>query len=84
MGLIIGSLAVYKTMQVIDALSPREAMPWVKIVVGVFLSYGAVLILGIQDIALSGLAVATVSSSIHTVLRFLTLSGDAARRRSLR
>ena len=82
--LIVGSLAVYKAVQILDVLSPREAMPWVKILVGVALSYPAGVLLTVDNLAMSGLAIATLSGTIHSVLRFLTLSGDAAKRRSLR
>jgi hypothetical protein len=84
MEIFIAALAVYKAVQVLDSLSPREAMPWVKILLGVGLSYPAGVLLGIDDIAISGLAIATLSGTIHSVLRFLTLSGDAAQRRSMR
>lgn len=84
MDLLIGALAVYKTVQVLDVLSPREAMPWVKILIGVALGYPAGILLGVDDLAISGLAIAALSGTIHTVLRFLTLSGDAAQRRSMR
>lgn len=84
MDLLIGALAVYKTVQILDALSPREAMPWVKILVGVALSYPAGILLGVDDLAMSGLAIATLSGTIHSVLRALTLSGDASKRRSMR
>lgn len=84
MSIFIAALAVYKVVQVLDALSPKEAMPWVKIVLGVMLSYPAGILMGVDDIGMSGLAIATLSGTIHSVLRFLTLSGDAERRRSLR
>lgn len=84
MDLLIGALAVYKTVQILDVLSPREAMPWVKILLGVALSYPAGVLLHMDDLAVSGLAIAALSGTIHSVLRFLTLSGDAAQRRSLR
>lgn len=84
MAIVIAALAVYKVIQVLDSLSPREAMPWVKILAGVALSYPAGILMGVDNIAMSGLAIATLSGTIHSVLRFLTLSGDAAQRRSLR
>lgn len=84
MELVIASLAVYKAMQLLDALSPREAMPWVKVLVGCALGYGATFALGLQDPALMGLTVATCAGIVHAVLRLLTLVGDMARKKSLR
>lgn len=84
MEIFIAALAVYKVIQVLDALSPREAMPWVKIVFGVLLSYSTGLVMEIQNLEVSGLAIATIAGTIHSVLRLITLSGDAAQRRSLR
>jgi len=84
MDILISSLAVYKVVQVLDSLSPREAMPWVKILLGVLLSYPAGLLMGVEDLLMSGLAIATLSGTVHSVLRWFTLSGDAAHRRSMR
>lgn len=84
MSLVIASLAVYKLMQALDALTPREAMPWVKVLAGVALGYGAAAIAQLDDLVLSGLAVATLAGSVHAVLRLVTLVGDLARKRSLR
>jgi hypothetical protein len=84
MSLIIASLAVYKLMQTLDALSPREAMPWVKVLAGIALGYGAAAVARLDDVILSGLAVATLAGSVHAVLRLVTLVGDLARKRSLR
>lgn len=80
----IASLAVYKLIQVLDALSPREAMPWVKVILGVALGYPAALIAGVPNVALSGLAIATLAGTIHAILRLVTLTGDMARKKSLR
>ena len=84
MSLILASLAVYKLMQALDALTPREAMPWVKVLAGVVLGYGAAAIARLEHLAISGLAVATLAGSVHAVLRLLTLAGDLTRKRSLR
>lgn len=82
--ILVASLAVYKLVQVLDAISPREAMPWVKVLVSVALSYPAAIIAGVSNVALGGLAVATVAGTIHAVLRLITLTGDMARKKSLR
>jgi hypothetical protein len=84
MALILASLAVYKVMQALDALTPREAMPWVKVLAGILLGYVGALIARLDYLALSGLAVATLAGSVHAVLRLITLVGDLARKRSLR
>ena len=73
---IIAGLAVYKLVQILDALSPKEAMPWVKIVVGTLLSYGAVALLGVSQWWIAGLTVATIASACHGVMRLITLWGD--------
>lgn len=77
----LAGLAVYKAVQLLDSLSPREAMPWVKVLVGIALGYGAAVITGMDDIAIAGLAVATIASGCHSVLRLVTLLGDMALRR---
>lgn len=84
MELFIASLCVYKAVQTLDALSPKEAMPWVKILVGILLGYGAVFILNMDDKSVMGLTVAAGAGIVHTVLRLLTLVGDLARRKSIR
>ena len=84
MDLLIAGFAVYKTIQLIDSLLPKEPMPWVKLIASIVLSYGAALLIGLDDIALSGLAVATVAGATHSALRLATLSGDMAHRKSLR
>lgn len=84
MELVVASLAVYKTVQALDALSPKEAMPWVKILVGVALGYAAVFILNMPDKSLMGLTVAAGAGIVHTVMRLLVLLGDLARKRSMR
>ena len=82
--ILLASLAVYKVVQVLDAVSPREAMPWVKVLAGVVVSYPAAIIADVPNVALGGLAVATVAGTIHAVLRLITLTGDMARKKSLR
>lgn len=82
--IFLASLAVYKVVQVLDAVSPREAMPWVKVIAGVVVAYPAALLADVSNVALGGLAVATVAGTIHAVLRLITLTGDMARKKSLR
>jgi hypothetical protein len=82
--ILLASLAVYKTLQFIDAVLPREAMPWVKILAGIVLGYVAGLIIGCENLVINGLAIASLSGTVHAVHRLLTLSGDAAHRKSLR
>ena len=84
MNYIICALAVYKLIQVADALSPREAMPWVKVVVGVVTSYGATFVIPFTDPWLAGLAVATLAGAVHSLLRLLTFLGDMTSKRSLK
>jgi hypothetical protein len=81
---LICSLAVYKVIQVVDALMPKEAMPWVKVLFGVALGYGVAIPIGLYNPWISGLAVATAAGTLHSVLRMLTYVGDAAHRRSLK
>ena len=84
MNTLIAALAVYKVVQLADALSPREAMPWVKLLFGIAISYGAAALLRIDNLPISGLTVATLAGTVHAVLRLVTLAGDLARKRSLR
>ena len=74
----LAGLAVYKAVQMLDALSPREAMPWVKVLVGIIFGYAAAFITKMDDIAIAGLAVASIASGCHSVLRLATLLGDMA------
>jgi hypothetical protein len=84
MKLLICALAVYKLIQVIDSLLPKEPMPWVKLLASVALSYGASALVGLDNPIISGLAVATVAGATHSLLRWATLAGDYAQRKSLR
>lgn len=81
---IICSLAVYKTVQTIDALLPKEPMPWVRLLGSIGLSYAAAAICSLDNLTISGLAIAAVAGGVHTLLRLLTLAGDLAQRKSLR
>jgi hypothetical protein len=84
MNYIIAGLAVYKLIQVLDLLTPREAMPWVKVVLAVAISYGISFVVQIDELWTSGLVVATLAGATHTLLRLLTLTGDMAQRRSIK
>lgn len=84
MNYIIAALAVYKVVQLLDALTPKEAMPWVKVLAGIILGYAASFVVGLQDKWISGLAVATLAGTCHAVLRLITLVGDMATRRIVR
>lgn len=82
--IIIAALAVYKLVQLAEALTPKEAMPWVKILFTIGVSYAVVSLLQVDKIALMGLTVATIAGTVHAVLRLITLLGDLARRKSMR
>ena len=84
MTFILCSLAAYKVIQVADSLTPKEAMPWVKVLFGIAVGYAFAIPLGLHNPWISGLAIATASGTVHSVLRLLTYVGDAAHRRSLK
>lgn len=84
MNYIICALAVYKLLQVIDLFLPKEAMPWVKVLAGVVVSYASSFIVDIDNIWLGGLVIATLAGLCHTVLRCLTYLGDMAHNKSLK
>lgn len=84
MEFFISALAVYKLTQLVDALLPREPMPWVKLLFSVALGYAASVIVGTGNYAISGLAIAAVAGATHSVLRLVTLVGDMSQRRNTR
>lgn len=84
MNYIICALAVYKAVQIIESLLPKEVMPWVKVIAGTVLSYIAIFIVPFDDRWLAGLAVATLAGAVHTLLRLLTLMGDMSFKRSIK
>lgn len=84
MELILCSLAVYKLVQLAEALSPREVMPWVKVLVATAVSYAVGAVVRVEDLWLSGLCIATLASTVHAVLRLLTLTGDMTYRKSIK
>lgn len=81
MNYIIGALAVYKIVQLLDALAPREAMPWVKVATGIIVGYVVSMTTSMDGGWTSGLVVATLAGACHGLLRFITLIGDSAGRR---
>jgi hypothetical protein len=81
---IIAGLAVYKMLQLLDVLTPREAMPWVKIIFGVLLGYISTLLITVPNVAIGGLVIATIAGTVHALLRLLTLMGDWAKRKATR
>jgi len=80
--IFIAALAVYKAIHVITSLLPRETMPWVKVVAGVVLSFGAAWLANLESYLLSSLAVATLAGVTHTSIRMLTYVGDMAARKA--
>ena len=84
MNYILAGLAVYKILQVLDVLTPKEAMPWVKIVFGVLLGYVSTLLIEVPNGPLSGLVIATIAGTVHGLLRLITLMGDWAQRKATR
>lgn len=84
MNYLIAALAVYKLVQLADSLTPKEAMPWVKIVFSVVLSYPITLLMGTPEPYFDGLAVATLAGVCHAMIRLLMLLGDNAQRKITR
>lgn len=84
MEILLCGLAVYKAIQLIDSLLPKEPMPWVKLLASIVLGYVSTLIVDTSNIALSGFAVAAVAGAVHSLLRLTTLVGDMAQRKSMR
>ena len=74
MNYLICALAVYKLVQIADALSPREAMPWVKVIFGVALAYGSTFILHFPDRWITGLAIASLAGFCAALSAGLALS----------
>lgn len=81
---IIAGLAVYKLIQLLDSLSPREAMPWVKVLVGVAFGYGAAYLVQVEHPYVAGMTIAAVASAWHGVMRLVTLLGDMALRKAVK
>lgn len=81
---LLTALAVYKVVQMLDLLTPREAMPWVKVVAGIVLGYGASFLVDVENRWTAGLTIATLAGACHGVLRLVTLLGDMAQRKSVK
>lgn len=84
MDYILGALAVYKIIQVLDALTPKEAMPWVKIVFSLLVSFIMAFTLRLPDVFIAGCAIATLAGTVHAFLRLIVLVGDMTQRKTLR
>ena len=84
MDYIIGALAVYKVVHLLELALPRPVETWVKVAASVVLSYAAAVLLWTDHLPISGLVIATLASVIHAVVRLLTLAGDLAMRRTMR
>lgn len=84
MELVVCSLAVYKLVQIAEALSPREPMPWVKVLFATAVSYAVAAIAQVGDLWVSGLCIASLAGTVHAVLRLLTLTGDMVYRKSIK
>lgn len=81
---VLAALAVYKLVQILDLLTPREAMPWVKVLVGTALGYGVSFLFEVDDRWTAGLTIATLAGACHGVLRLVTLLGDMAQRKAIK
>jgi hypothetical protein len=71
-------------MQFLNIMTPKEAMPWVKVLAGILLGYSVSFVTNLPDKWVSGLVVATLASACHGVLRIITLHGDLAARKTLK
>lgn len=81
---ILGALAVYKITHVLDMLTPKEAMPWVKVVFSLLISFIIAFVLGLPNVFVAGCAVATLAGTVHALLRLIMLIGDMTQRRTMR
>lgn len=81
---ILVALTVYKIVQVLDALTPKEAMPWVKIIFSLLVSLVITVSLRMPDPFIAGCAVAALAGIVHSLIRLIVLVGDMAQRKSMR
>ena len=84
MSYILGALVVYKLVQLIDSLTPKEAMPWVKIVFGIILGYGVSFVVHTPNVFVGGCVIATLAGILHALLRLVIVLGDMAQRKVIR
>lgn len=84
MDYILGALAVYKIVHVLDTLTPKEAMPWVKVIFSLLVSFIIAFVLGMANVFIAGCAIATIAGTVHGLLRLIVLLGDMAQRKTLR
>ena len=84
MELLLAALAVYKIVQIVDMMLPKEPMPWVKVIATLVVSYAVVAVLWTDKIWMDGLVVAALAGIVHSTIRMITLMGDMARTRSLK
>jgi len=84
MDYLLGALAVYKVTHVLDMLTPKEAMPWVKVVFSLLISFIVAFVLGVPNIPIAGCAIATLAGTVHALLRLIMLIGDMTQRKTLR
>lgn len=81
---LICGFAVYKVIQLALTAIPKEPAPWIKVLAGVSLGMPSAFIVSLPYPLLSGLAVATLASAIHLMLRLIAVAGDLAIKRSLK
>lgn len=84
MNYLIAALAVYKMIQVIDSLLPKEPMPWVKILASILFGYAAQFPAQVDNYFIGGLVIAALAGTVHAVLRLVTLWGDVAQKKTMR
>lgn len=84
MDYILGALAVYKITHVLDMVTPKEAMPWVKVVFSLLVSFIISFVLGLPNVFIAGCVIATLSGTVHALLRLVMLLGDMTQRKTLR
>lgn len=82
MTLLIGGLAVYKVIQIITSALPKKLNGWVVILSGAILGIITSVFISSENVVFSGLAMATLASTTHSVLRLITLTGDLSMRQS--
>lgn len=82
MTLLIGGLAVYKVIHIITSALPKKLNGWVIVLSGAILGIITSVFISSENVVFSGLAMATIASATHSVLRLVTLVGDSSIRQS--